>query len=389
MKALSETVRIAIACGGTGGHLFPGVAVGTELAARGADVTLLVSPKDVDQQAVRGLRELTVQILPAVALQGGNVSEFVTASWRARAAAKRIFAPKPPHAVLAMGGFTAAPPILAGKSFGAVTALHESNTIPGRANRWLAHLVDECFVGFPEAAQRLWHPRVTHTGTPVRESFTGEINPAGARTLLGLKPHAPTLVIMGGSQGARGVNQQVTAALPALVQRIPGLQFLHLTGEPDFETVRTAYQALAQGPTPTHAVVRPFLSEMEFVLAAATLVVSRSGASSLAEFAARGTPAVLIPLPTSQDNHQFHNAAALVHTGAARMLEQLRTHPAEFAEVVGNLLLDEGARQSLSEQIGRWHVADAPQRIANRLAALLAEQHPKAPALLPAPEPIL
>lgn len=389
MKAVSETVRISIACGGTGGHLFPGVAVGTELAARGADVTLLISPKDVDQQAVRGLRELTVQILPAVALQGGNVPEFVTASWRARSAAKRIFAPKPPHAVLAMGGFTAAPPILAAKSFGAVTALHESNTIPGRANRWLAHLVDECFVGFPEAAQRLWHPRVSHTGTPVRESFTGEIDPAAARTLLGLKPQAPTLVIMGGSQGARGINQLLTAALPALVQAVPGLQFLHLTGEPDFESVRTAYLPFTQGPARTHAVVRPFLSEMEFVLAAATLVVSRSGASSLAEFAARGTPVLLIPLPTAQDNHQFHNAAALAQTGAARLLEQLRTSPAEFTQLVVQLLQDETARQNLSDQITRWHVADAPQRIANRLAVLLAQQHPHAPALSPAPAPVL
>ncbi len=389
MKPLPTTLRVAIACGGTGGHLYPGVAVGTELVARGVDVTLLVSPKDVDQQAIRGLRDVRIITLPAVALQGGNVSEFVTSSWRARATAKRLFAAHPPHAVLAMGGFTAAPPILAGKSFGAVTALHESNTVPGRANRWLAHVVDECFVGFPEAAQRLWHPHVTHTGTPVRENFMGEIDPVGARTLLGLKPHAPTLVIMGGSQGARGVNQLVTAALPTLVKSMPGLQYLHLTGEADIDTVRAAYATVTGGPDRPHAVVRPFLSEMEFALAAATLVVSRSGASSLAEFAARSVPTVLIPLPTAQDNHQFHNAAALVQTGAAELIDQKQTTPAEFATRILQLLQDDGARQRLSEQIARWHIADAPTRIANRLAALLAQQHPQAPILPPAPAPIL
>ena len=389
MKPTPTTLRVAIACGGTGGHLYPGVAVGTELVARGVDVTLLISPKDVDQQAIRGLRDVQIITLPAVALQGGNVSEFVTSSWRARATAKRLFAANPPHAVLAMGGFTAAPPILAGKSFGAVTALHESNTIPGRANRWLAHVVDECFVGFPDAAQRLWHPHVTHTGTPVRENFLGEIDPVAARTLLGLKPHAPTLVIMGGSQGARGVNQLVTGALPALVAGLPGLQFLHLTGEADIETVRAAYAALPATPQRPHAVVRPFLSEMEFALAAATLVVSRSGASSLAEFAARGTPAVLIPLPTAQDNHQYHNAAALVQTGAAELIEQNHTTAAEFAQRILQLLQDETARNKLSHQITRWHIADAPTRIANRLAARLAQQYPQAPALPPAPVAIL
>ena len=388
MKSSSASLRVAIACGGTGGHLFPGLAVGMELVSRGVEVSLLISPKEVDQQAVRGIRDMTVLTLPAVALQGGNVPEFVTASWRSRAAAKKMFAAHPPHAVLAMGGFTAAPPVLAGKAFGAVTALHESNAIPGRANRWLAHLVDECFVGYPDAAQRLWHPHVTHTGTPVREAFMGTIDPGAARTLLGLKPEAPTLVIMGGSQGARGINQLVTAALPELFQALPGAQFLHLTGEPDFESVRAQYAAARTG-TRVHALVRPFLSEMEYVLAAATLTISRSGASSLAEFAAMKTPVLLIPLPTAQDNHQYHNAAALVRTGAATMLEQNRTTPAEFARHVIRLFQDDAARRELSSRIADWSHTDAPQRIASRLAALLSQRHPHAPALPPAVAPIL
>ena len=386
MKLAPAPLHIAIACGGTGGHLFPGLAVGQEITARGGDVTLLISGKDVDQQAVRGLRDIATLTLPAVALQGGNLPQFLLASMRARTAAKRAFAAHPPHAILALGGFTAAPPVLAGKSLGAVTALHESNTIPGRANRWLAHCVDECFVGFPEAATRLWHPHVTHTGTPVREAFTAEYDPAACRTLLGLKPNAPTLVIMGGSQGARGVNQLVTAALPQLLAARPDLQFLHLTGEPDFETVRLAYSRLAPSP---QFVVRPFLSEVEFALGAASVVVSRSGASSLAEFAAMRTPVILVPLPTAHDNHQFHNAVALVATGAARMIEQNRTPPDRLVTLLLELLANAPARQQLSEAIGRWHVPDAPTRIVNRLVTLLAQRNPNAPALPPAPMLVL
>ncbi len=382
MKPAPASLHVAIACGGTGGHLFPGLAVGQEITARGGDVTLLISAKSVDQQAVHGLRDVSVVTLPAVALQGGNLPQFLVASVRARAAAKRAFAAHPPHAVLALGGFTSAPPILAGKSYGAVTALHESNTIPGRANRWLAHLVDECFVGFPDAATRLWHPHISHTGTPVREVFTQGSDPAACRAMLGLRPVAATLVVMGGSQGARGVNQLVIAALPYLTQARPDLQFLHLSGEADFAAVRTAYTQLPSHP---HAVVRPYLSELEFALGAATLVVSRSGASSLAEFAAMRTPAVLIPLPTAQDNHQFYNAQALVANGAARMVEQNHTSPDRLAALLIDLLADEDARRALSSAIASWHMPDAPARIVNRLVALLAQHHPNAPALPPAP----
>ena len=153
MSAFASSEFVAIACGGTGGHLFPGIAVGHELVARGCDVALLISPKDVDQTAVRGVaHEFKVVTLPAVGLTGRNVLKFASASLKSYRAALAAFRGRPPAAVLAMGGFTSAPPVLAGKRLGAATFLHESNTIPGRANRWLAHVVDECFVGFPEAS---------------------------------------------------------------------------------------------------------------------------------------------------------------------------------------------------------------------------------------------
>src|SRR6185436_14325843 len=126
---------VAIACGGTGGHLFPGVAVAEQLLLRGCDVTLLVSPKEVDQQAVKNALGMEIATLPAVGMTRGHLGAFFAGFWKSYRAARALFSPRPPQAVLAMGGFTSAPPVLAGKACGATTFLHESNTIPGKANR--------------------------------------------------------------------------------------------------------------------------------------------------------------------------------------------------------------------------------------------------------------
>src|SRR5688572_14490781 len=162
---------MAIACGGTGGHLFPGIAVAEQLLERGCDVTLLVSPKEVDQQVVKNLSGMEVVTLPVVGLNRGTEFAFVRGLTTSYRAAKKLFESRCPQATLAMGGFTSAPPILAAKSMGTATFLHESNTIPGRANRWLSWVVNQAFVGFPAAGQRLNNRNVTTTGTPVRPRF--------------------------------------------------------------------------------------------------------------------------------------------------------------------------------------------------------------------------
>jgi UDP-N-acetylglucosamine--N-acetylmuramyl-(pentapeptide) pyrophosphoryl-undecaprenol N-acetylglucosamine transferase len=367
MQRVPEKPLVAIACGGTGGHLFPGLTVAGELQHRNCDVLLLVSPKEVDQQAVRAARDVQVATLPAVALQG-NPLAFARASFASYQAAKILFAPRPPRAVLAMGGFTSAPPVLAGKKFGAKTFLHESNTIPGRANRWLAHFVDEAFVGFPQAASRLWIQRHAVTGTPVREQFA-PADAASCRMALGLDPKRPTLVITGGSQGASGLNDLVLAALSELVARHSDLQFIHLTGANDVDKVRTAYaqHETQNSKLKTRFAVQPFLTEMELALGAATLVVSRAGASSLAELAAMRVPAMLVPLPTSADNHQYFNARAFADTGAARMLNQRETSPAQFAALVSDLLTNTAARALMQTALAQWHQPTAAADIAERI----------------------
>jgi UDP-N-acetylglucosamine--N-acetylmuramyl-(pentapeptide) pyrophosphoryl-undecaprenol N-acetylglucosamine transferase len=350
-----------IACGGTGGHLFPGLAVAEELRRRGCRVTLMVSPKDVDQQAIASISGMGVVTLPAVGLSRGGWIKFISGFCKSYNLARRLFAQQRPDFVLAMGGFVSAPPVAAGKRCGAKTFLHESNSIPGRANRWLARWVDGAFVYFSTAGTRLRTKRVEVCGMPVRSQFLHPLPPTEARTALGLNPNAPVVLIMGGSQGAGGINDLTLAAIPQLRQAAPDLQFMHLTGERDLEKVRAGYQAHGVA-----AVVRAFFGEMGVALAAADVAVSRAGASSLAELAARQLPAVLIPYPTAADNHQHFNARGFVQSGAARMLQQETTTPALLANEILDLLRDT-KRSAMRQALSAWHMPGAAAQIAERI----------------------
>jgi len=382
----AKTPFVAIACGGTGGHLFPGLAVAGELKKLGSRTALLISPKDIDQQAVKGAVDWEIFTLPAVGLQNRNYFSFASSFVKALFAARNIFRRCPPDAVLAMGGFTSAPPVLAAKGLGAKTFLHESNTIPGRANRFLARFVNEAFVGFPEAAARLKTRKVTATGTPVRPEFDFEKSAPGTRhpaiencrAALGLDPHRPTILVMGGSQGASGINEIMLATLPHLQERgqlasqfrpvvehahkLSALQFIHLTGTNDFEKVKAAYADRG-----IKAVVQPFLAEMDLAMGATTVAVSRAGASSLAEIAAVRLPSLLIPFPAAADNHQFHNARAFETAGAARLLEQKDATPEGVATLLRELVENETARASMQTALARRHAPRAAEEIAENI----------------------
>ncbi|MGO8766983.1 MAG: undecaprenyldiphospho-muramoylpentapeptide beta-N-acetylglucosaminyltransferase [Limisphaerales bacterium] len=356
---------VAIACGGTGGHLFPGIAVAEELRKHGCRVALLISPKEIDQQAVQSAEGVEIFTLPAVGLQNRNYFSFALSFWRSYRTAKNIFHAQQPDAVLAMGGFTAAPPVLAAKKRGAKTFLHESNTIPGRANRFLARFVDEAFVGFPEAKARLKAAKVSVVGTPVRLQFTeGNGSPA---TALGLEPNRPTILVVGGSQGASGLNQMILSALPLLAGK--RWQWLHLTGTKDCERVKAGYAAQK-----LKAVVKPFLAEMDLALGAATVAVSRAGASSLTEIAAMRLPALLVPFPAAADNHQYFNALAFEKNGAAKLLQQKDSTPEKVAAILTGLVEQPDARARMQAALAQWQTPRAAAAIAETILASVAQR---------------
>jgi UDP-N-acetylglucosamine--N-acetylmuramyl-(pentapeptide) pyrophosphoryl-undecaprenol N-acetylglucosamine transferase len=256
---------------------------------------------------------------------------------------------------------------------GAKTALHESNSIPGRANRLLAPWVDHVFIGFSSAAQQLRNRSVQFTGTPVRPRFQ-PLDPAASRMSMGLDPKAPVVLVMGGSQGATAVNSAMLGAVPALVQKIPGIQFLHLTGSATRDAIAAAYK-----PHTRRAKVLPFLTEMDLALGSASVCVSRAGASSLAEIAAMEVPSILIPYPTAADDHQYHNARAFAQAGAARLMLQSRVRADLLANAIHELVTDSLVVEKMRAELRRWHYPDAADEIAATLLRGAVEQ-PRAEA---------
>jgi UDP-N-acetylglucosamine--N-acetylmuramyl-(pentapeptide) pyrophosphoryl-undecaprenol N-acetylglucosamine transferase len=375
-------VLIAIACGGTGGHLFPGLAVGQRLLNRGARVLLLVSAKDVDQQGVASAQGMEVLTLPGVGLTRGRGLAFVRGLLRSYRAARKRFMWDRPQAALAMGGFTSVAPILAARMAGIPAFLHESNSVTGRANRWLSWVAAQVFIGFPSAAPPLRCSKVTTTGTPVRQQFR-PTDPRAARLALGFRPDAPVVVIMGGSQGAAGINELVLNSLPLLAKHAPDLQYFHLSGPAEFETVKAVYRRLN-----LPAVVHPFFQAMELALGAATLAISRAGASSLAELAAMGVPAILIPYPHAVDNHQLLNARAFARTEAAFLLEQRGATTESLTRAVLSLANSASRREDMRRALAQWHAPRAANQIAQHILETVSSSRPaviSSPSELPAP----
>jgi UDP-N-acetylglucosamine--N-acetylmuramyl-(pentapeptide) pyrophosphoryl-undecaprenol N-acetylglucosamine transferase len=379
MQEQQSAPRAAIACGGTGGHLFPGVAVAEELRQRGCVVTLLISPKEVDQTAVKTATGMRVVTLPAVGLNRGGSVAFARGFAQSLRAARKLFKVERPEAVLAMGGFTSAPPVLAGRACGAATFLHESNTIPGRANRWLSWMIYQAFIGFGEAGPRLHTRQLQVTGTPVRPQFQ-PADAAACRAALGLDPEKPVLLVTGGSQGATGLNDLAIAAMPLLARLAPDLQLFHLTGPNDVEKVQKACAA-----NKIKAVVHPFFAEMHLALGAASVALSRAGASSLAELAAMRVPAVLIPFPAAMDNHQYYNALAFEKTGAADMMQQRGANPEGLTSKILELLTNNVTREKMRAALAQRHVPGAAGQIAeNMMRTISARRRAAGGAGLPA-----
>ena len=358
MNPLSR--RVAIACGGTGGHLFPGIAVGDALVARGCEVTLLVSPKEVDQTAVKSAYGMDVESLSMIGL-AGNPLKFGCKFIRSTNSCRKLFFKKPPAAVLAMGGFTSLPPVIVGKIMGAKIFLHEANAVPGRAVRMLSSFADEVFVQFPDSLPRVLGVNVRATGLPVRATME-PVPKADARTVLGLADDLPVLLIMGGSQGAEAINRAVLGSLPYLAKLLPKIQFIHLTGNRNSDPIRLAYDTLG-----LRAVVRPFLTEMEYALGAADLVISRAGASSLAEFSSMELPAILVPYPSAVDDHQRLNARTFVEMGAARCFHQKQLTPSLLTQQLKDLLGRPVKLKKMGEAMKQWKSDCATEEVVKRI----------------------
>ena len=334
-------MNAVIACGGTGGHLFPGIAVAEVLRDRGHEVMLLVSEKEIDALALSGRTNFRFEKLPTVGLPSPfspAILGFIRRFYESLSLCRSIYRKFKPQVVLGMGGFTSTAPVLAGRIRGVSTFIHESNAIPGKANRLTARMVRAVMLGFKECAPFFPKARTEVTGTPIRTELK-PLDRQVARQRLGLRTDLPTLLVMGGSQGASGINQAIIKSLPFL-HGAP-LQVIHLSGARDERLVAANY-----GREKIPAYICAFHHRMEEVYSAADLLVARAGAASLAEFAAFSLPSILIPFPYAADDHQTRNAEIYARAQAAVLVKE--------SEITGELLA-----RKIRELI------DSPERIRN------------------------
>ncbi len=318
-------MNAVIACGGTGGHLFPGIAVAEVLRDRGHEVMLLVSEKEIDALALSCRTNFRFEKLPTVGLPSPfspAILGFIRRFYESFSLCRSIYRKFKPQVVLGMGGFTSTAPVLAGRMRGVSTFIHESNAIPGKANRLTARMVRAVMLGFKECAPFFPKARTEVTGTPIRTELK-PLDREVARQRLGLRADLPTLLVMGGSQGASGINQAVIKSLPFL-HGVP-LQVIHLSGARDERLVADNY-----GREKIPAYISAFHHRMEEVYSAADLLVARAGAASLAEFAAFSLPSILIPFPYAADDHQTRNAEIYARAQAAILVKE--------SEISGELL---------------------------------------------------
>jgi UDP-N-acetylglucosamine--N-acetylmuramyl-(pentapeptide) pyrophosphoryl-undecaprenol N-acetylglucosamine transferase len=262
-----------------------------------------------------------------------------------------------------MGGFTSAIPLLLGRHLHLPTLIHESNAIPGRVTKLIAPWVSKTLLGFDVCANYLRRAHCVVTGTPVRRGLA-RIDRAVAAEKFGLNPTLPIVLIMGGSQGAHGINQLVLKTLPMWHNDREEVQFIHLAGQADANIAEINYRR--QRLT---AVVQAFSTEMEHFYSLADVVISRSGAASLTELSHYGLPSVLVPYPAAADDHQSYNARIFEQAGAARILVESKTTPETLHQVVAELLTNKPMRNLMAEAARRLAGVDAAKRVAEEIEA--------------------
>lgn len=354
--------RIAIAGGGTGGHIIPALAIADALKlAYGAEILFIGTPRGLESrlvpQAGYPLSLIQVGQLKNVSLatKARTLFDLPLSLIRCRKLLRRFR----PDAVIGVGGYASGPAMGAAVLMGIPTLAFEPNAFPGLANRLVGKRVKAAAVNFAVAEKYFRNPQLT--GIPVREEFFRlQPRPSGA---------PPHLLVFGGSQGARILNNVMPKIAAPLLEAVPGLTILHQAGARHAETTLAAYQV--SGAPPDRWRVQPFLDDMPRRFEATDLVLARSGASTVAELAAAAKPSLLVPFAQAADDHQRKNAEALVESSAAQMILESELTPQRLQESLVRLLGNPPELQRMSQEARKLAHPDAATRIAAMVELIL------------------
>jgi UDP-N-acetylglucosamine--N-acetylmuramyl-(pentapeptide) pyrophosphoryl-undecaprenol N-acetylglucosamine transferase len=372
--------RFLIACGGTGGHLAPGIAVAEELEARGHASCLLISTKQIDSRLCEKYERFEFRRVPGAGFSAHPLrfARFVAGQAKALAFARRTVREVRPDLVLGFGGFTTAAVALAARGAGVPVAVHEANRVPGRAVRFAASMARRVYL--PPGVQRggVGPAVLRHVGMPVRREFT-RIARARACASFGLDPERKVLLVLGGSQGAGALNEWARGAVAAFAAE--GVQTVCVTGPG--HPPREGDESAGAGVRTVRSVFLPFCDDMASLLSCATLVVSRAGAGTIAELIRMRVPALLVPYPHAADNHQEANARFFEQQGGGFTVAQefLGDLTREAIEVLGNdwlLAQFAGNLQRLDRNDPLAYIVDDLERLVREPA-----KSDVAPALVP------
>lgn len=354
---------LLLAGGGTGGHVFPMLAVGE--AVRAADPSARV----VYVGTARGLEARVVpeqggelELLDILPLRGGGLSGFLKGAQHAAAsipAARDLVRRLGPSAVLSVGGYAGGPVCFAARTLGVAVTVLEPNSVMGLSNRLLAPFAVRAYTAFPEV-DRFFRPSIVRRlGVPLRKAFA----PAPYE----VQKDKLSILVLGGSQGAKALNETVPRAISQVVNQVPGLRVVHQTGREREAEARALYESLGLSKA---AEVVPFIDDMARALASADLVIARAGASTLAELCAVGRPAILVPYPFAADDHQLKNARSLEKRGAAVALPQAEATADRVAAEIQNLAGSPERRASMARAAAEIGAPDAAKAVAADLLEL-------------------
>lgn len=356
MKALGKKLRIAIACGGTGGHTYPGIATAKVLRDAGHDVVILQAGRAIESETLSGWDG---EIFKTGARQSkASIPGSLFRTWRA-------FGKKRPDVLVAMGSYTSLPPVVAAWLRGIPVVLHEANAVPGKAIAFLARFATKAGLAFPEAAKYM--PKKVTTavvGLPLRAEFE-----KGSGTTQTAKDKF-TLLVMGGSQGAVALNKIVAGALASINRKNPDfaakLKVVHLAGPKNAESVRQLYTE--QGLTGDRFEIIGFSNEMARLYAEADFCISRAGASSCMELALAGLPALFVPLPHLAGDHQSFNARSMAGRGAGDWKAQDELTPEGLADYIAGIASDVEKRAQMREALLAASCPDSTAQFAKIVA---------------------
>jgi UDP-N-acetylglucosamine--N-acetylmuramyl-(pentapeptide) pyrophosphoryl-undecaprenol N-acetylglucosamine transferase len=363
-----SALRVVIAGGGTGGHLFPGIAVARALLTRRSEAQIsFVGTESGIEARVIPREGFPLDVIQSGGLKGKSLADRIRGASLlplSLAGAWRVLSARAPDLVIGVGGFSSGPVVLVAALRGIPTMLLEQNAVPGLTNRLLAPFVRLAAVTF-DSTREYFGSKAFISGNPVRAEFLDALGPQQG-TEANDRASGVGVLVVGGSQGAHALNVAMVEAAAELASRGSHLHLTHQTGERDLEMVRAAYRQAG-----LEADVEPFLYDMGRRLAQADLIVCRAGATTLAEVAAVGKPAILIPLPTAADDHQRKNADARASAGAAEVLLQTGMTGHVLAGRNLSLAFDPARRRRMAAAASALARPEAAHVIADRALELV------------------